>query len=465
MDLALTRTMERVASILASAGYPSLTADQVKIITDIIVKVNEEGKPLEASLKGPAGTGKTMLLVGLIIALDAMKYKVVVTSFTHKACSVIATHMQTLEQHLRHNIVPLTLHSLLNLKPARAEYGKPETFTQTRAPELDAVDFVIVDECSMVGADLTTHIQAGIVEQGIPILYAGDPAQLMPVNEKSLSTTFKTPTKYKLTEILRHDGAILNLATKIRTLPYLPQVAAASGGGTDVIVYKNDDALVAAWLNSLLDSDKGNDSTVMLTYMNKHRREFNRQARVALKGADPPRFIEGDVLLALSPIIQEEKLIYSNNEDVHIIAPPVLIEDYTPVDTLDFTCAAWQIRSDKGALLYVLADQEAIDKYAKYLKALGMEIAKEGKAAKSGTHHDSRAVKRRWASQYFPLKASFADLDFRYSLTVHKSQGSTFKYVYVNSDYRKARDQQKQLMYVAVTRASREVHHLDTTVS
>jgi hypothetical protein len=135
------------------------------------------------------------------------------------------------------------------------------------------------------------------------------------------------------------------------------------------------------------------------------------------------------------------------------------------VDTLDFTCAAWQIRSDKGALLYVLADQEAIDKYAKYLKALGMEIAKEGKAAKSGTHHDSRAVKRRWASQYFPLKASFADLDFRYSLTVHKSQGSTFKYVYVNSDYRKARDQQKQLMYVAVTRASREVHHLDTTVS
>ena len=135
------------------------------------------------------------------------------------------------------------------------------------------------------------------------------------------------------------------------------------------------------------------------------------------------------------------------------------------MDTLGFTCAAWQIRSDKGALLYVLADQEAIDKYAKYLKALGMEIAKEGKAAKSGTHHDSRAVKRRWASQYFPLKASFADLDFRYSLTVHKSQGSTFKYVYVNSDYRKARDQQKQLMYVAVTRASREVHHLDTTVS
>lgn len=215
---------------LESAGYPQLTEHQMAVVSDIVEKMAAGNvTDFVASLRGPAGTGKTMLLVGLIVALDILGLKVVVTSFTHKACSVIDVHMQTISPHMRSRIEPLTLHRLLNLKPQKAEYGKPETFTQARPPELDDVDFVLVDECSMVGKDLVFHIEKSIIEAGIPILYAGDASQLKPVNEDSLSATFKTPLKYKLTEILRHDGAILNLATKIRTMKYLPQVAPASG--------------------------------------------------------------------------------------------------------------------------------------------------------------------------------------------------------------------------------------------
>jgi exodeoxyribonuclease-5 len=434
------------------------------VVSDIVKKMAAgETTDFVASLRGPAGTGKTVLLVGLIVALDILGLKVVVTSFTHKACSVIDVHMKNISSYMRSSVEPLTLHRLLNLKPQRAEYGKPESFTQVRPPELD-VDFVLVDECSMVGKDLVFHIEKSIIEAGIPILYAGDASQLKPVNEDSLSATFKTPLKYKLTEILRHDGAILNLATKIRTMKYLPQVAPASGGETDVLVYKTGDLLQEAWLKSVLDAERC-EGTVMLTYMNKHRRAFNRQARIALMGEDAPRFVEGDTLLTLSPIMQDDKVLYSNNEDVHIVQPPKLIEDFQPIHDLDFTCSAWRILTEKGAMLHVLEDQEEIDKFNKYVKTLGSEISKEAKAAKGGSHNEIRAAKRRWATEYFPLRAFFADVDFRYALTIHKSQGSTFRYVYVNDDYRKARDQQQQLMYVAVTRASREVHHLDTRVS
>jgi exodeoxyribonuclease-5 len=452
---------------LVTAGYPELTDHQMEVVSDIVEKMAEGNtSDFVASLRGPAGTGKTTLLVGLIIALDMLGLKVVVTSFTHKACSVIDVHMQTIGDYINQKVEPVTLHRLLNLKPQRAEYGKPETFTQSRPPELSAVDFVLVDECSMVGNDLVHHIEKGIIEAGIPILYAGDSSQLKPVNEDKLSSTFRTPIKYRLTEILRHDGAILNLATKIRTMKYLPQVGPASGGGTEVVAYGSPECLGGAWLESVLDPRRG-EGTVMLTYMNKHRRAFNRQARIALMGEDAPRFIEGDTLLTLSPIMRDDKVLYSNNEDVHVVSPPKLLECLQPIHELDFTCSAWQINTSKGAKLFVLEDQDEIDAFNKYIKALGAEISKEAKAAKGkgGTAEDVRAAKRRWATEYFPLRAFFADVDFRYALTIHKSQGSTFRYVYINDDYRKARDQQQQLMYVAVTRASREVHHLDTRVS
>lgn len=454
-----------LSEILEHAGYPKLTEHQMTVVSDIVEKmVVGDTTDFVASLRGPAGTGKTVLLMGLIIALDILGLKVVVTSFTHKACSVIDVHMKNIGCHMRGTVEPLTLHKLLNLKPQKAEYGKPETFTQAQPPELDDVDFVLVDECSMVGKDLVFHIEKSIIEAGIPILYAGDSSQLKPVNEDALSATFSTPLKYRLTEILRHDGAILNLATKIRTMKYLPQVGPASGGGTDVIVYKSGKLLEESWLSSVLDSSRSED-TVMLTYMNKHRRAFNRQARIALMGEDAPRFVEGDTLLTLSPILQDDKVLYSNNEDVHIVRPPDLIEGFQPIHDLDFTCSAWRIFTEKGVKLYVLEDQEEIDKFDKYIKTLGAEISKEAKAAKGGSHNTIRAAKRRWATEYFPLRAFFADVDFRYALTIHKSQGSTFRNVFINDDYRKARDQQQRLMYVAVTRASREVHHLDTRVA
>lgn len=459
--------MTAVQETLLDAGYPKLTNDQFVIVDDIIDQLSQphpETGALHASLKGPAGTGKTTLLIGLIIALDELGLRTVVTSFTHKACSVISGHLEVITEFLHKTVDVVTLHSLLNLKPQKAEYGKPETFKQSRPPKLwGEVDFVIVDECSMVGKDLTLYIEKGIVEEGIPILYAGDPSQLKPVNESTLSSTFKTKTKYKLTEILRHDGAILNLATRIRTMKYLPQVRPDSGGGTDVIVYPKTDDLKAAWLESVKNPERVED-TVMLCYMNKHRRAFNREARIALMGEDAPHFVEGDVLLTLAPILQDEKVIYSNNEDVHIVAPPKYLDNFQPIHDLDFSCSAWKLQTDKGATIYVLADQQEIDRYKKYMKALGSEISKQQKAAKTLDYNAVRKVKRRWATEYFPLRDFFADVDFRYALTIHKSQGSTFRYVYVYDDYRQAREQQQQLMYVAVTRAAREVHHLDTRV-
>ena len=63
---------------------------------------------------------------------------------------------------------------------------------------------------------------------------------------------------------------------------------------------------------------------------------------------------------------------------------------------------------------------------------------------------------KQWQS-YFDLSRMFDDVAYAYSLTVHKSQGSTIDYVFLDvGDMRSCSDRQK-LQYTALTRAKTQV--------
>jgi superfamily I DNA/RNA helicase len=75
-----------------------------------------------------------------------------------------------------------------------------------------------------------------------------------------------------------------------------------------------------------------------------------------------------------------------------------------------------------------------------------------------------RRAKDRWGRDYYPLKQAFVNVDFPYALTIHKSQGSTYPEVFVCDDYERSRDERQALLYVAVTRASKRLHHRHTGI-
>lgn len=454
-----SRSLEKAYEALGALGYPKLTAKQESIVLDILSQYRDG---LHASLKGPAGTGKTTTLITLIVALHFDGATVGTAAFTHKACSVLRVKLDELRETIPGLPSPVTLHSLLNLKPKRAEYGQPETFTQAKVPYFPDLDFMVVDECSMNGKDLSGYINESFVKQKIPLLCAGDASQLKPVGETSLSECFKAPTQYKLSKVLRHDGAILNLATTIRKLKYVPEFQPAVGGGSRVDLYDTPKALRETWCERLRSgSPAEQEGAVMLCYTNANRRILNDAARTAIYGPGTPRFMKNDVVLTLAPVLWQDEVIYVNNQDVKIIEEPVLIEDLRPIPSVPHVYEAWQLRTAEGHLLYVLADTAQEKLFAKNMRTLGKEIAAEQKAAGSN-FTEVRRVKRRWATEYFPLKNFFADIDFRYALTIHKSQGSTFPDVYVLNDYLKARgDDIQRLLYVAITRASQRVSLVD----
>ena len=72
-------------------------------------------------------------------------------------------------------------------------------------------------------------------------------------------------------------------------------------------------------------------------------------------------------------------------------------------------------------------------------------------------------LNRLWEFYYSYYIDQFADISYGYCITTHKSQGSTFKYVYIdlpnlilNHDI----TQRYQCLYTAVTRASNHLHIL-----
>ncbi|MBU1658896.1 ATP-binding domain-containing protein [bacterium] len=86
-----------------------------------------------------------------------------------------------------------------------------------------------------------------------------------------------------------------------------------------------------------------------------------------------------------------------------------------------------------------------------------MILNKLAKDAKIEKHYETR--KKKWYS-FFALKDMFVDVKYTYASTIHKVQGSTYETVYIDLteiENMRDKDMMYRLLYVALTRASKDV--------
>lgn len=151
------------------------------------------------NLAGSAGTGKTTVVKEIIDRLSK-RYTFFVSAPTHKAKEVIAAVTGK---------PGITVHSLLGLRPnLELESFNPNNPQYASLAELliDKADITIVDECSMINAELFKMLVKKSREYGKRLIFIGDEYQLPPVNEK-LSLSFMVPHKAELKEIVRQKGS------------------------------------------------------------------------------------------------------------------------------------------------------------------------------------------------------------------------------------------------------------------
>lgn len=460
----------------ASAAKPQalqLTADQQAAIEGILQDITKpDTTPV---LCGYAGTGKTVTTAALVSHLADIDLRVVVATPTHKARSQVE---RALDNCGAHGFEVVTVARLLGLKQFRDRDTGKETFKPdpggknmlSKTEEWDEenkmwvkvrrIDIVIVDETSMLNSDLYDLLLREL--NGRPVVFVGDDRQLLPVGEDQACRAFTEGSSlYRLTEVLRHDGAILNLATATRQMPVgRARFTTAEGGGSCVVGYRSREQWGVALLEMAAsqEAQTNPDFCRALAYTNKSVDEMNLRIHQRRYGLNAPQFVEGMTCVTVDAIPDPMGSGPMLNSTVDVLIKEAICQPHRFTDAGDLaTDDQWNTWE-----LTVTGDFYM----AKTFRVIAMEheqrwkesLKKIADQAKDASGQDRSQL---W-SLYFRRKDCVGKIQPASALTIHKSQGSTFQHVFLHWSVdgwgSAPTAQQNQLSYVGITRAAKSLH-------
>jgi exodeoxyribonuclease-5 len=348
-------------------------------------KPGANGTPQVFRLFGYAGTGKTTLARTIAEGVDG---DVKFAAFTGKAASVMrgkGCHGAT------------TIHGLIYR--ARESGEEIPSFDLYDEAPASKADLIVIDECSMVDAELGRDL----LSFGVPVLVLGDPAQLPPVQGGASTGGFFTEAEpdAMLTEVHRQaqGDPIIRLSMDIRAGEYLEP---GRYGETEV-VRKAD-----------LDPQRVLEADQVLVGRNATRRAYNARMR-ARRGFEGEMPAAGDKLVCLR-----------NNRKKGL-----------------FNGSLWSVKERGGRktgimTLRLLPDDDSGTR--------GVKVSVRPECFMGGIE------KVDWAR-----RKPYDEFDFGYVLTVHKAQGSQWDDVVLFDESFAFPDSRERWLYTGVTRAAKKL--------
>ena len=423
-------------------------------------------------LSGFAGTGKTFLSMRFLAEADALGLCWTVAAPTHKAVDVLRQHLQ--RAGLRATWYPSTLHRLLRLKLRRHHDLELCQETAQTARSLESLALVLIDEASMLDSSLLEITLRCAHPFSTRLIFVGDPAQLPPISE-AVSPVFSglKARSVALTQVVRHSGAVLRLASGLRSgaLPCEapPAMPTLESQGSRVAFWERT-AWLGAAQTALRRSAEAQDPNLarILCYTNRSLERLVPIARRAVHGdeADSKPVLPGEMLITrgavMGPACREPseaagdgELVLGSNRELKVLEVEPELCDLSAFGAAAPTAAieTFNLRVHTGEGEFRLRLMPPIASKARgELEATLRGLRSQALAADKG--------QARWIwRHYFQIRDAFAPLGPASVLTVHRSQGSTFGEVFVDGDVFTPVDLmlRRRLIYVAVSRASKAV--------
>jgi hypothetical protein len=438
----------------------------------------------EFLLQGKGGTGKTTIIKKILEKLP--KQDVLVIAPTHKAKKVLEKSINK-ENEIKYKSA--TLASALAIK-LDEETGKftPDLFARENGKvPITFAKYIILDESSMVSDKLLEEIREWAPTNSKLILM-GDKAQLPPVGQEKDSAVFDIDNGYELTEKMRQAATspIINIGSKVaynvETLdnnrvnnPIEKQDrinSYDSVSGSSIIWENNEEQAIKQFVKDFKQAPSNTNNVKIITFNNQNHnnsqsvKSLNNKVRKELYGerANSEQFIEGEIVTAYASWgnkgSDEDSIVIHNSED--------------------FVVKSVENLKDKGQI-YVTSRAKGTRGFDYEYNILSLElINEEGKPIIGSTVHiiaESSLKKYQedlnslWDSDKqlaFALQNKFANIQYGYAITSHKSQGSTYKNVYVMEDNIMGPSNggsvksKNQSLYVAVSRPSQKLVMVST---
>jgi ATP-dependent exoDNAse (exonuclease V) alpha subunit len=367
----------------------------------------------EHALIGHAGTGKTYLLGAVANWHQSKGIKVHVTASTHKAAAVLSEKMD-------YDVA--TYHSVCGLRVSFDASTGQMKLTLKGKSKIEYRSLWIIDEASMISHEELKHVRNAARAKSARVLFVGDPYQLAPV--KGIGSPALTQPKHsRLTTLHRQadDNPLLDSTHAFREVlegfPF-PDITERYSHGQGVQVLDRD-----AWNSKRLDyysADNDHDHVRSLYFTNEAVIEATTLLHKHCTGRTSP--VVGDWLVINSALEQNNKLVFSTDEWVKVESVSQDIEH----GLNGYRC---RLVGRNRVSVFIPANW---DDAKELLKACKKRAQVLQKLCKAGEDRDSE--RRKAWREYYLLKNTLVDARQPYACTVHKSQGSTYDYVFIDLD-------------------------------
>lgn len=426
-------------------------------------------------IEGKAGTGKTTIAKEILKEFE--DEQIYVAAVSHKAKGVIKSSFGDDTRGKKF----FSIAGLLGMK------GINDNDTQTtkfqvglKVPLLDNPPaLLVIDEASMITEDVLKKIINinSSLSRPFQMLFLGDIGQIQPIRDEQ-SEFYRTHKDLlnKKSDIFnsKHKSKLITRVRQGEANPILPyadyfwensqkenpelnptQHIVRNNQITDKgsLLFSNSESEV---LNSVIKAvknavEKGLTNHVkIVTYHVNEKTELNQKIHEALFGKDSD-YSKGDMLILNSPYdLPDVNATMENSSEIQIKS----IQDE---DTDEFGVHTLYLETNGTA--YTRTGNEQKDRVIQVVSRndIGLYNQKLQELASYAKRQTNRALKKQAWSDFWEYKGRYADVDFGYAITAHKSQGSTYDIVVVDEKdimgtTATSNQEKSELIYTALTR-------------